>query len=346
MSEIHINPESLAHIINSYEEENDKFVLRSFSNSGSPRTCSCYINKKDCKILFYIKKDSIKIQPVGKNVTESKLLVDYIISKGYLTSEKTIQFTFPCNKDIIDSLVYYIENECQGIVSCNKEREKDNMYKFVGYNRDYLTFTFYPTKNKAMIQGRPFEAYGIVTSYLARFDFYSFEEIVDLNNEFAGMNTPIVVIRDEMRQKLGAAYSYMDEALRKCISGSIALLKQTTHCENYTGCIAGEFIALEGYLLTILSKKYEYKIEKYQKFSMFHRKPGEKSKIDNDARISKDSKKWLYKLYNVYSSKRNVYLHSNVEASQTRVISTLKDAKDLSEDILKVIKDSYLVIFK
>jgi hypothetical protein len=60
--------------------------------------------------------------------------------------------------------------------------------------------------------------------------------------------------------------------------------------------------------------------------------------------MSKAVKKELNKLYSMYANKRNVYLHSTINPSQTRIIETLKEAQDLSDQILQAINDSYLII--
>ncbi|NLW48278.1 MAG: hypothetical protein GXY86_13215 [Firmicutes bacterium] len=343
MAEIHINKDDIKSIVESYKRENAKFVIKSFIDNDKHKRCLFFINGKECIIDFYIKKNCVKIQPTGKNIEECNLLVEFIKSKGFSTDVAVKQFTFSCTKVVIDNLVEYIRDECNGIVTYS---QNGNIYKFTGYNGDELTFTFYPQKNKAMIQSRPFHAYSIVVSYLSGLPEFSFDQIVEINNAFSEMNTPSASIRNEIQNKLRDSYSYLDEALLKSISGSLTLLKQKASCEDYTGCVTGDFKALEGYLKKILTQKYNYRFEKGNTFSMFYREKGNPSKIDLDDNIHEDAKKELNKLYNMYSNKRNVYLHSTVDPSQTKIIETLKEAQDLSDEILQTIKDSYQIIFK
>lgn len=343
MAEIHINKDDIKSIVESYKKENNTFVIKSFIDNYSKKTCHCFINGKECKIDFYIKRNCVKIIPVGKNVDECNLLIDFIESKGFSTNVAVNQFVFPCSKVVVDSLVKYVVDECTGIVTYS---QNGDIYKFKGYNEDELTFTFYNQTNKAMIQGRPFHAYSIVVSYLSSLPEFTFDQIVDINNAFAEMNTPSAIIRNDMQNKLGNAYFYLDEALLKSISGSLALLKQKSSSEDYTGCVTGVFKALEGYLKKILSQKYNYRIEKNNAFSMFFRDKGNPSRIDLDAQIIENAKKALIRLYSIYSNKRNVYLHSTVNPSQTRIIEMLKEAQELSDEILQAINESYKIIFK
>lgn len=268
MAEIHININDIKPIVESYKKENDTFVIRSFSDNGSKKRCQFYLNGKNCIIDFYIKKNSVKIMPVGNNIDESNMLINFISEKGFTTDVDVTQFTFTCTKDIVDQLATYISDECVGLVDCVQD---GNIYRYIGYNGDTVTFTFYHSTNKAMIQGKPFHAFSIITTFLSGLPSFSFEDIINLNNTFAGMNTPASSIRTDMQNILEGAYSYLDEALLKSISGSLTLLKQKASSEDYTGCVTGEFKALEGYLKKILTSKYGYKLAKKDTFSMFHK---------------------------------------------------------------------------
>lgn len=345
MAEIHINKDDIKSIVKSYEKENNTFIIKSFIDNDKKKTCHCFINGKECKVDFYIKKNCVNILPIGNNVDESNLLISFIESKGFSTNIPVKQFSFPCTRTIVNSLIEYVKDECTNIVTYF-QTQNENIYKFRGYNGDELTFTFYPKTNRAMIQGRPYHAYSIVVSYLSGLSEYTFDQIVDMNNVFAEMNTPSLSIRNDMKDKLGDAYSFLDEALLKSISGSLALLKQKASIEDYTGCVTGEFKALEGHLKKILSEKYNYKLEKNKTFSMFYRDKGSPSIIDLDTRIHEEAKVALISLYSIYSNKRNIYLHSTIEPSQTRIIETIKEAQELSDEILHTINETYNVIFK
>jgi hypothetical protein len=342
MAEIYLNKNDIRSIIESYKTLDTSFVMREYIDNGNKKICIFYLKGKECKAEFYIKKNSLKIIPVGKNVEECNILIDYVSSKGLEANIENRQFTFSCSQEVINSLIDYINEECNGIVSYT---QNNNIYKISGYNGDELTFTYYSTTNRALIQGKPLHVYSVITTFLSGLTSFTFDQIVEINNAFAGMNTPSSVIRMEMQNKLGEAYLYLDEALLKSISGSLSLLKQKPASEDYTGCITGEFKALEGYLKKILTKKYSYKLRKHDTFSMFYREYQTLSEIEQNINISPVCKEQLNKLYNMYTNKRNVYLHSTIDPSQTRIIESLKEAQDLSDEILKAIRDSYCIIF-
>lgn len=344
MAEININKNDLENIIKSYKRENESFVLKSFTGSEDKKICTFILNKKECKIqLFIKKKGTINILPIGNHKEESNMLIQYIAKKGFSIDVETKQFTFKCKKNNVDALIEYVRNECTGLVEYNQY--KDNVFKFTGYNGDVVTLNYYPTTEKAMIQGRPFSAFSIIATFLSTLPDFSFDEIVNLNNTFIDANTPSTIIRDEIKDKLGEdAYKYMSEALIKSISGSISLLRQNCFCEDYKSCLAGIFVALEGYLKEILVNKYNYQLKPKSQFYMFEKdKSTGICKIKNNT-ILQDEKDELNRLYSLYCDKRNIYMHSAVDSKQTAIIPKLKDAKSLADEILKTIKDSYKIL--
>ena len=343
MAKVLINQNDLEKIINSYKDENNTFVFGSFSGTDRKKTCVCFINGKDCKIDFFVKKQSTNILPVGKNIDESNLLIKYIASKGYSADVPVNQVVFLCKKQTINSLIEFIKEEFSDTISIIHQ---GNIYRFQGYNGDIVTFTFYPSTEKVMIQGKPYQTFGIIITFLATLMEVSFEQIVGIGNAIVGTKISCESIRDEIKSKLGNAYSYMDEALLKSISGSLSMLKHTRKCEDYTGCLTGIFKALEGFLKKTLTQNYSYKINKNNSFSMFYRQNGIPSEIDNDTNILAEAKKELISLYELYKSKRNIYLHATVDPSLTSIIENLKNAQDIADEILSAIKKSYSVIFQ
>ena len=346
MAEIYMNDSILKDVIESYSDIDGSFVLRSFTGDDKKKRCICFINGNECKIDFYItKKGTVKILPTGNrlSIDDSNCIIEYVCSKGMDAKIDTKQFAFPCNRNTVDLLVSYIEKEFSSLVSV---ANNGNIYKFKGYNHDEITFSFFPSTNKAMIQGKPLQVYNIVITYLSMFTELPFDIIVDINNEFHGTTLTLTSIRDEMKNKLGKAYDYLDEALLKSLSGSFSALKEKNIKEDYKGCILGVFITIEGYLSKILVRKFNYTISKNPKFPMFYKENGNSSEIDNDTNIELECKKHLIRLYRLYSNKRNVYLHATVDPANTPIISTLSEAQNIADEILEEISASYTVFFK
>lgn len=182
MADLYINKNDIESIIQSYRNEDSSFVVRSIIGDDSKKRCIFFLQGKECKIDIHLKRNCVNIVPVGnKNIDQTNKLIAFIVKKGFSTDAETLQYVFPCSISVVDSLEKYIKDECTGIVRCERA---GNIYKFIGYNGDIATFTFYASTNKAMIQSKPFHAYSIVTAYLSSLPNYSFEDIVNMNNSF------------------------------------------------------------------------------------------------------------------------------------------------------------------
>jgi hypothetical protein len=347
--EIYINPEDIEEYAKNYEKVNPNYKFFSYTKNAkqTEHLCTFLVNGKECKIRFYIKKNTVKMRVEGKNTEEAHTLLEYIQSNGFDINEKRPeQFVFPCNKEMIDELVLFIQTDFNNVITL--DMKPNNRIRITGYNKDYLDITFYPQTSKAMIQGRAFTTYSIVVAFLTQFPLFTFENVIEINNIFLNSSLSVSAIRNEMKTELGdAAYNYLDEALLKSISGSISSLKIMRNSEDYTGCVAGIFKALEGYLKKVLTEKYGYTLgcsTSTERFYMFQRNNGTYI-IDTNSNISSDELTQLHRLYSLFKNKRNVYLHSSSIPSTTAIIETLDEAQNLASDILNAIKQSYDVIF-
>ena len=343
MAEICINENDIKPLIESYKKVNNSFNLYSFSElKGNKMVCKFFIDKQECRIDIWIKKNSVKIMP-AKNPDYANKLIEYINKKTQNSNVQGTQVVFKFNKSMLDYLLSKIDDEFCGLITYTKN---DNIIRFKGYNGDVVTFTYYENKVKAMIQAKPLVTFGIIVNILTEITDISIDEIIDINKTLVNVNMPTDKIREKMKNVLKNSYTYLDEAVLKSISGSIILLQQNNYSEDYTGHVTGVFKALEGYLKKVLNKKYNYIIKKKQSFSMFYKDKGNPSKIDSDINLTQDEKDTLNKLYTIYSDKRNVYLHSTVDPSQMRIIEKISEARDLADEILNEIENSYNVFFK
>lgn len=342
MAEICINEKDIKSLIETYKKVDNSFNLYSYSElKGNKIVCKFFINNQECKIDIWIKKSSVKIIPT-KNPDYSNRLIEYIAKKTQKADIPSTQVVFKFDRSMLEYVLRIVKEEYCGLITYT---ENENIIRFKGYNRDIVTFTYFDNRNKAMIQAKPLMTFGIIINILAEITDISIDEIIDISKTLANVNMPTAKIREKMKDTLINSYAYLDEALLKSISGSITLLEQSDYSEDYTGHITGIFKALEGYLKKVLTQKYGYRILKKQSFGMFYKDKGKSSEIDLDKSLTQDEKKSLNKLYGIYNDKRNVYLHSTVNPAQMRIIEKISEARDLADEILKEIEDSYNVFF-
>lgn len=336
--EIYINPNSIQPIINMFEEVNENFKLISYVGSNKKKICSFSMFDRQGKIEIFIKKSTVKFMPLNKSIDEEKMLINYISSKGFSTSVPSHTVTLKTTRETLDNLIEHINQDYEGKISCSIEK---NIFRFVGYNKDNLTLTFYEN-GTMMLQGRPYYVFNAILSFLVTVSELSVEDIYEISSKMVGDNTPFGVVRDLMTLKLGESISYLDEPLLKSISGALSQQNQSEISEEYIGCVAGVFIALEGYLYKLLTQKFNYKLEKHQRFSMFRQNNDGVYEIEKNIDISAKDQQILIRLYNIYKKYRHVYFHSTVDPIHTKIIENKKEAIEISDLILNEIRESYI----
>jgi len=338
--EIFINPNSIEPIIKLYEEVNCNFKLINYIGSDKKKICTFSLSGKQGKIEIYIKKLTVRMVPMNRSISEEKALIDYISSKGFLTSVPSHTVTLKTKRDTLENLLKHISQDYEGKISYSIDR---NIYRFVGYNKDYLTLTYHEN-GTMMLQGRPYYVFNVILLFLSTVSNISIEEIYEISSKMVGDNTPFSVVRDLMSLKLGESITYLDEPLLKTISGALSQQNQSEISEEYVGCVAGVFIALEGYLYKLLTQKFNYKLEKHKRFSMFRQDDSGVYEIEKNITIRLEDQQILIKLYNIYKKYRHVYLHSTVDPVYTRIIESKKEAIEISDLILNMIRESYIEI--
>ena len=320
-------------------------MLKSFYGNDSKRRCNCFIDGQECIIDFYIRKDGkVRIMPVGKTAPIANKLIEYIGKKTIKASVDSKTWVFYCENSVIEEMVTYFETECNELVNVTVT---ENSIKLKGYAGDTVTCTFYEKSGKLVIQAKPVGTFCLLVTFLSQMDGINMSDIINITNELTSQNITQEVIRSEMKNMLPNSYDYLEEALKKSIAGSLILLKRKDYSEDYSGYVTGEFKALEGYLKKLLTQRYNYKFTRQNKnFYMFFREGGEKSQIDKDNNIPAEEKAVLNELYSIYQNKRNVYLHSSLEPSQTKIVENISEVQSLSNQILSTIERSFNIIFK
>lgn len=348
--ELYINENDIKTLIKEYKDVNPSFVFSTYTKvvNKNEYLCDFYISGKPCKVRFYVKskKNTVRMVPVGNNIEEANLLISYLEKKGFsIDGVNPEQTVFMCDKNAIDELIISIENEFAAEIKV--ENHQHGRIRFVGSNMDYVDITYYPSRNKAMIQGRPFKTFNIIMALLSQISTISFDSVVQINNAFVNNNLSTSIIRKKIKTYLINSYSYLDEALIKSLSGSIISLSVVRNSDDYTGCVTGAFKTLEGYLSKVLVQKYHYTLTPPSKFSMFHKNNSNGLfELKDDRTSSTLEAKQLLSLYSIYSNKRNVFLHATIDPSQTRIIETRQEAYDIVVEILKKIEESYNIFYK
>ena len=89
--------------------------------------------------------------------------------------------------------------------------------------------------------------------------------------------------------------------------------------------------------------KYRYRFNRGATFDMFKKDPanGYLCAIEMNTAIPTIEQHHLLNLYNIFQNKRNVYLHGSGISNSTRVIKKYSEARDILNEIMNAICESY-----
>lgn len=341
MAEILVNENDLENIIKSYSEQNKSFSYKNCANNKLKWTFNFYLDGKECKIDAYFKKDCCKILPVGKNEIESNQLIAFLESVCPNANVEPVQYIFECNKTISEKMLSDLDDEKLVIIT---KKYNGNSYEVKGHGGDIVYLNIY--ENKLMIQGKPLCVFGTIISYLSNCILIEGSINKNYNNQVT-YDIHRKLLFDKIKIKLEDAYSYLDQPSVESLSASFDLIEiykhQTNVFEDYSGFLTGAFKALESYLKKILMNKYRYRFNRGATFDMFKKDPanGYLCAIEMNTAISTTEQQHLLKLYNIFQNKRNVYLHGSGIGNSTRVIKKYSEARDILNEIMDAICESY-----
>lgn len=342
MAELLINKNDIENLIKSYKNVNSTFTFISSFVSGENITFRFYIDCKECTLIAYFKKGGCNVVATGKNIDECNKLINYLCDKCVRADVKPRDIILNCDKSISYELINYIKNEQLAIVE--RIRLDEEKFRITGYGGDYLTISIY--NSTLYIQGKPLCVFGIILSFLDR--YIDISSVVKHNPKIEETyETHKKIIMEDLKDRLGEAYCLLDKTHVDSMLSSYRTLQLFKYsifkCDDYSGVLTGSFKALEGYIKKVLIK-LGYSIENIKSFSMFYKdRNTKKSQIDVDDRLSEIEKKTLYELYNIYSNKRNVYLHGSGIDGDTQLITNYLDALSIFNQIVDKIKTSYEV---
>lgn len=341
MAEILVNENDLESIIKSYSEKNKGFAYKNGAKDKLKWTFNFYLDGKECKIDAHFKKDCCKILPVGKNEIESNLLIAFLESVCPNANVKHVQYIFECNKTISEKMISDLDYENLVIIT---KKTNGISYEIKGHGGDIVYLNVY--ENKLMIQGKPLCVFGIIINYLS--DYILIESSINQNyNSQVTHDIHRKLLFDKIKKILGDAYNYLDQPSVESLSSSFDIIEiykhQTNVFEDYSGFLTGAFKALESYLKKILINNYGYRFNRGATFDMFKKNSanGNLCAIEMNNSISKIEQQHLLNLYNIFQNKRNVYLHGSGIGNSTRVIKKYSEARDILNEIMNAICESY-----
>ena len=220
MSKILINKETILLLIDKFFKTNTNIIKKEIKTSEQKTICKFYIDRKECQVDIYYRKDGINAVASSKNKELSAILIHFLEEQGIKDNKIYKQIVID-DTSIWNDIIEYIEIEFKGKIEC---KQQGNRIIFKGFNNDKLTMTKH-SKN-IVLQGKPYYVFNIVLTFIAESDKISFDSYVSLCQQYNENAYSANIIRQNIKDILKNSYSYMEEAQIKSISGSYSFINE------------------------------------------------------------------------------------------------------------------------
>lgn len=319
-------------------------------NRNNPilHTIKVTVDSKVAALNFYKNGDgTVTIQyKVGKNQDISKNIASFIKSNGIKDERKNISLSLDdINECDFDLLMEYIEElDVKVLENVNIPHGHKYKFKSVEFN-DELTLTYYNSKCKILIQGKPLYIYYEIISFLS--ECMGFDAVIKSHSQAYNVNIKAKEVVDEMKDRLDDSYDFLGETLRKVLSPSFVLNKLDIELEDYSSFAYPALRTLEGYLKKILLNNG---IEIKKEFNIFTKDQnrGEHyldidkcNRYHNKTIDCPITKFGIEKIYNYLSKNRHPLFHTNYITDSTTIIEDRRHAEIIINETLELIKTTH-----
>lgn len=297
------------------------------------------VDSKIATLNFYKNGDGTIsiVYKVGKNQDISNEIAKYIKTNGVKDDRKSIQLSLDnINEESFNLLLEYIEG-----LNVNKIEDLEiphgHKYKFKSVEcNDELTLTYYKSKEKLLLQGKPIYIYSEVIAFLSA--FMGFEDVIKTHSEVHNVYIKMQDVIADMKSSLDESYEFLGETLCKVLSPAFVFKKIQIDLEDYSAFVFPVLRTLEGYLKKILLNEG---IEITGRFYVFKR-DGESSpyyiddsKCEINCSVVKSSVEEIYNFLNV---NRHPMFHASYIADSTTIIEDRSEAEQIINKALELMR--------
>lgn len=300
------------------------------------------VDSKTAMLNFFKNGDgTVTIQyKVGKNQDISKAIANYIKANGIKDSRKTATMSLDdIDCESIDLLLEYIN-------TLNISKIEDvkiphgHKYKFKSIDHsDEITITYYSSKMKLLIQGKPLYLYSEILGFLST--YMGFEEVIEKQSEVHNVDISVDEVINNMKSSLDDSYDFLGDTLHKVLSPVFVFRKMEMQLDDYSVFVFPGLRTLEGYLKKIL---FHNGMPIRKNFNIFEKDEdtnryylnSETNKIDCEA-----TKLAVEEIYNFLYVNRHPIFHASYIADSTTIIETREEAETVINNTLELIKRTY-----
>lgn len=316
---------------------------------GTQYRCTINADLKEILVDFYYAQDGkTTIRPVGQHMDLSTQIASHIRGKQqFNATDRSGNYSVaPLEKDEVDLLVEYLVTELEGVKKINEsynETQKYTLYQFQSKIADKITLKYYETTRRLQVQGKPMYLYQEVTCFLSA--YFPFDEVVKNQSEFFNVEIRPEEIRDEMQELLPSTYNYLDENLKKILSGSLALQKIDIPLEDFSPFVFPALKTLEGFIKKVLHSNGITITKKDNIGGLFGYNETKRTHVylSKKGTELKDevTKSWVETLYNYYHKQRHSLFHVETFDAFTRVIESKEEADLIIAKVLDLMEHAH-----
>lgn len=306
------------------------------------------VDSKIATLNFYKNGDGTVsiVYKVGKNQDISNEIAKYIKTNGVKDDRKSIQLSLDnINEESFNLLLEYIEG-----LNVNKIEDLEipygHKYKFKSVEcNDELTLTYYKSKEKLLLQGKPIYIYSEVIAFLSA--FMGFEDVIKNHSKVYNIDINPKEVRDDMRENLEESYSFIGETLSKVLSPVFVFRKLEIQLDDYSSFVFPALKTLEGYLKKILFNNginIETKFNIFKKDEITGKFVIDEIKCNNYHRCTINCDRTVSaveEVYNFLFSNRHPMFHANFIVDSTMIVEDRSEAEKIITDSLELIRRTY-----
>lgn len=289
----------------SFKKDGKDVLLVAFKNKKGLMTLSSSQGANN-DISEKIAKDIVEniSKPVSKNVT--------------ITIER-------CNLKSVEELISYLVGEQHATIHDTKENENAHatIWTLDGIEGDSLTFSFFETTQKLLIQGRPAFLIQEAISYIGTWDFITDEMHVQHINKVFDMQCALETIKDRAQADYPHLYLFSDSSMKKILNTAIQIQQTNVPYEDPCILLFSPLRAMECFIKSLFYKK-NITITT-QPFQAYFERNAQKStfKIKENYEKIIDSKEYcdaIGECFSFYTANRHSAFHGSGQPGLTKIL--------------------------
>jgi len=319
-------------IIDSIEKKGRNEVhYRATLNSGEP-----------ILLVFYYNADATtSISPRGTNQDKAKDIALIVVKDCLYSDKSNISLFLPLESDDYETVVDYLESECDAVKIEKKGIPGGSQLKLAGPSGDQLVFKYFTKKANFQVQGKPLSLYEDLISILC--ELLPYEAFVSSQLNQIKVDIEPEVVKGELESRLPHSFSYLSEKIRAIISPALSLNKLDIELDDYTPIAMPVLRGLEGYLKQMLASK-GYPIER--NFGSVIDGSGEYPCVQDAVKTAINCSNTVLaveKCYAYWVSQRHGLFHIDSTVDTSRVLDR-NEAAEIIEHTLELIESTYTAI--